>query len=57
LNTSGGGVELLLERIERPKGLHDGIPEDTRLQGTTVTLALIGGRREVLPEERVVDVT
>jgi hypothetical protein len=57
LDTCRGGIELLLERFERTEGLVNGILERTRLQGTTVTLPLAGGRREVLPEERVVDVS
>jgi hypothetical protein len=57
LNTSGGGIELLLERIERPEALHNGVIKRTSLQGTTITLALAGGGRQVLPEERMVDMT
>jgi hypothetical protein len=57
LNTSGGGIELLLERIERPEALHNGVVKRTSLEGTTITLALAGGGRQVLPEERMVDMT
>ena len=56
LNAGGGGVELLLEGVEGAEGLDDGALERAILETTTVTLALGGSGREVLPEERVVDV-
>lgn len=57
LDSSSGGIEILLERIERTKGLVNSILKRTRVQGATTTLTLAGGRCEVLPEERVVDVS
>lgn len=57
LDTGGGGVELLLEVVEGAEGREDRRLEGSVLQDTAVTLALGGGGREVLPEERVVDVS
>ena len=56
LDGGGGSVELLLEVVKGAELLGDGLLEGTVTEGTTVALALGGGGREVLPEERVVDV-
>lgn len=53
LDGGDGGVEGGLEVVERAKVTLDGLLERTILEGST---ALAGGG-EVLPEERVVDVT
>jgi hypothetical protein len=57
LDTQGSGVELLLEVIERAESLLDGLLERTVLEDTTVTLVSGSRGGEVLPEQRVVDVT
>lgn len=57
LDGSGGGVELLLEGIEGAPSLEDSLLERAFTESTAVALALGGGGREVLPEERMVDVT
>jgi len=55
LDAEGRGIELLLEGIEATKVAVDGLLEGPILEDAAVA-ALGGGRREVLPEERVVDV-
>lgn len=56
LDSGGGGVELLLESIERTKVLGDGLAEGSILQGTTDTT--VGARLgQILPEQGMVDVT
>ena len=57
LDTSGGGVEFLLEVVEGSESLGDGLLEGTLGEGTTVALTLGLGTSKVLPEERVVDVS
>ena len=57
LDGGGGSVKLLDEVVEGAPLLEDGLLERTIAEGATVALALRGGRREVLPEEGVVDVT
>ena len=57
LDGRSGGVELLLEGVEGAPLLDDGLLEGTVTEGAAVALALGRGGREVLPEERVVDVT
>ena len=56
LDGRSGGVELLLEGIEGAPLLDDGLLEGAVAEGAAVALALRRGGREVLPEERVVDV-
>ena len=56
LDGGRGGVELLLELVESAEGLKDGSLERTVLEDATVAAALRRGGREVLPEERVIDV-
>jgi len=53
LNPSSGGVELLLERLDRTKVALDCVLESAVLEIAAAFL----DRRKVLPEERVVDVT
>ena len=57
LDTESRGSELSLEVLERTEGLDDGILEWTVTEDTASALALGGGRREILPEERVVDMS
>ena len=57
LNSSSGRVELLLEVVDGSPSLEDRLLERSILEVTTVALALRLGRREVLPEEGVVDMT
>ena len=57
LDTSGGGVEFLLEVVEGSESLGDGLLEGTLGEGTTVALTLGLGTSKVLPEEGVVDVS
>ena len=56
LDSGGGGVKLLLERIEGSEVLYDGLTEGTILQGTTGT-TVGAGFGQILPEQRMVDVT
>ena len=56
LDGGRGRVELLDEGVDGAPVLLDGGLEGAGVDGTTVALALRLGRREVLPEERVVDV-
>ena len=56
LDSGGGGVELLLESIERTEILDDGLAERTILQGTTDT-TVRAGLGQILPEQGMVDVT
>ena len=56
LDGGGGGVELLLEVVERAEGLDNGVLERAVAERAAVALALGGRAREVLPEEGVVDV-
>lgn len=49
------GIERLLEAVEAAERLIDGVLERAGLEDTAAA-ALVGGRRHVLPEERVVDV-
>ena len=56
LNSGGGGVEFLLESIERTEVLGDGLAERTIVQGTTGTT--LGTRLgQILPEQGMVDMT
>lgn len=57
LNTSGGGVELLLEAVEGAKRALDGRLQRAIVELTTIALTLGFGGREVLPEQTVVDVS
>ena len=57
LDSSSGRVKLLLEVVDGAPGLEDRLLERPILEVTTVALALRLGRREVLPEEGVVDMT
>lgn len=56
LNSGGGGIEFLLESIERTEVLDDGLAEGTILQGTADT-TIGAGFGQVLPEQGVVDMT
>lgn len=57
LNTSGGSVELLLEGLNGTPLLLDSGLEGTVTEATAVALALRRSRSQVLPEERMVDVS
>jgi len=57
LDPSSSRVELLLQDVQRTPALADGSLERAVLERAAVTLVLDSRRREVLPEERVVDVT
>ena len=57
LDGSSGRIELLLEVINGAPSLEDRLLKRSVLEVTTVALALRLGRREVLPEEGVVDMT
>ena len=56
LDASSGRVELFLQIIHRTPALADGFLQRAILNHTAVTLAFGRRGREVLPEERVVDV-
>jgi hypothetical protein len=57
LNAGSGGIEFFLEIVESSKCFVDGILERTRLELAAVALVLAGGRRKILPEKGVVDVS
>lgn len=57
LNAQSRGVELLLELVERAKLLLDRLCERGALREHAALAALLWRGREVLPEERVVDVS
>jgi hypothetical protein len=57
LDGSSSRVEFLLQDIQRTPALADGSLERAVLEHAAITLALDSRPREVLPEERVVDVT
>ena len=57
LDSGSRGVELFLEVVHGAETLHDSILEGTVAEDTTATFTLRVGRRKVLPEEGVVDVT
>ena len=56
MDTSSGGIELLLEVVEATKSLIDGLLERS-VNKLSAVAALLSRRSEVLPEQRVVDVT
>lgn len=57
LDGSSSSIELLLHVLNTAKRLVDGLLQGSIAQKTAIALAHLGGGREVLPEERVVDVT
>ena len=57
LNTSSGSVELLNERLDGAPGVGDGSLQRTIVKSATVSSVLGGSGGEVLPEQRVVNVT
>lgn len=57
MDRGGGGVELLLEVLEAAKGLVNGILERAGSKFAAIPLPLRGSRSEVVPEERVVNVS
>lgn len=57
LDASSGSVELLLEVLEVTESSLNGGLERTVLEDTSLTLVRRGRGSEVLPKERVVDVT
>jgi hypothetical protein len=56
LDAEGRGVEFLLKGVEATKVAVDGLLEGSVVENTTLA-ALVRRGREVLPEERVVDVS
>jgi hypothetical protein len=59
LNGHGGGIELLDKALERAPVVLDGVFQGAILENAAVALGMLAvwGGCEVLPEERVVDVT
>ena len=59
LNCHSGGIELFDKVLGRTKVMVDGVFQGAILENTTVAFGVraVWGRCEVLPEERVVDVT
>lgn len=55
LDASSGCVELLLEVVNRAEGAVDGFLKGAVVQDTSIALVLGLGRREILPEQTVVD--
>jgi len=56
LNSSGGGIELLLEGVNRSKSLLDSFLERAILKDTAVALAFSRRRSKILPEEGMINV-
>ena len=57
LDSGGGGVELVLESVDAAECAFDGVFERAGREGAALTLPLGSGGSQVLPEERMVDVT
>jgi hypothetical protein len=57
LHGSGRSVKLLLEFLQGSKVAGDGVLERAWFEDTTIAATLFATGSEILPEERVIDVT
>jgi len=57
LDPKRASIELFLERVDSSKGLNDGILQGTLIELTAVSFAFTRRWREVLPKQRMIDVS